>query len=199
MAKDSSRIPNQPLDDLFLIGDNHLGEVLLNTNPVACVITSVAFLEQCLAAALERFALKGSGTAQDLLTPGNLLGELMGRGKVAYVFGIISSEAWSNIQEIARIRNRFAHSHLKMDFNDIEVQKLIRKLNQHPFFGSLPDPVESQLDSALIREYFIAAVSATSHDVMLGGRDLEHRQPARSWVWRRQEIPDPGPLVAKND
>ena len=92
------------------------------------MLISTSFLDQCLASILGNFFIK-SDTAKKLLDPGSgTLGTFSARADLCYCLDLISKELYQNLRTVAEIRNRFAHSHFFLSFEDSEVAELCNNL-----------------------------------------------------------------------
>jgi DNA-binding MltR family transcriptional regulator len=112
--------------------------ILKDKDDLSCVLIATALLEQALGALLERFFISGTTTARDILDPtrNGFLSDLIKRSQLCYCLGLITKRVYSNLLVIAGIRNRFAHSHLPMDFSDMIVIGNTRKLILSDFVKS---------------------------------------------------------------
>lgn len=93
-----------------------------------CVLVSTSFLDECLRSILGRFLVKGK-TSEKILDPrGGILGSFSSRTDLCYALGLISKNLFSNLKQVGTIRNRFAHSHLSLSFDDPEITKMCGSL-----------------------------------------------------------------------
>ena len=104
---------------------HHILDAMKDGSPLACVLIGTAALEQAIGSLLTEFFVKGASTSESILDPneGGILSAFMNRAKVAYCLGLISKTSYNNLNTVLSIRNRFAHSHLAVDFTDAKVIK----------------------------------------------------------------------------
>lgn len=115
-----------------------LWDTINHEHPLPCVLISTAYIEQCLATLLHSVFIKGS-TSDDLFDhEKGVLKDISSRAKLAYSLGMIPKTLFQNLRKIGEIRNRFAHSHLTVDFSDPEIDKLCRELSRGmPFIAAV--------------------------------------------------------------
>jgi DNA-binding MltR family transcriptional regulator len=101
---------------------------------LARVLISTSFLDQVLATMLGQFFIDGE-TSSRLLSYTGLLGTFSARMDLAYCLALIPKDLYQNLRTVAEIRNRFAHHHLRLTFEDPEAAALCDKL----VFLSMPD------------------------------------------------------------
>lgn len=104
-----------------------LYEVLNNESDMACVVIGAAYIDSAIKTLLET-NLKKSRITNKLLDPRGAIGTYSASADLAYCLGLIGKTNYSDICEIANIRNHFAHSHLKLTFEDAEIQDFCSKL-----------------------------------------------------------------------
>jgi len=106
-----------------------LFEVLNGEDDLPCVVLAAAFLDSVLASLL--FAhLKDPAVARSLLAPDGPLGTYGARTDIAYSLGLIKKSHYHDLKIIGRIRNRFAHSHLALSFDEPPLQQLCGELKE---------------------------------------------------------------------
>lgn len=69
-----------------------------------------------------------SSITDKLLSPRGPIGSFAARADLAYCLTLINKSAYSDLVKIAKIRNRFAHKHLALDFGDAEVRSSCEEL-----------------------------------------------------------------------
>ena len=123
MAK-PPRIPTQQLSS----DTTKLFAVLNNESDLAVILISSSFIDACLLSLLEKKLLK-SNTTDRLLGNSGILGSLRSRADLCYVLGLLPKQHYNDIVEIAEIRNRVAHHHLNLSFEDVEINTRVSKLS----------------------------------------------------------------------
>jgi len=110
--------------------------VLLNTlgpHDTISIITCVSFLDEHLRFALQSVMRRKSETTKRLLNPsGGIAGGFSQKADLLYSLQIIEKKIYKDLKQICEVRNTVAHSHLRVGFDDVDVQKACGKL-------SLPD------------------------------------------------------------
>ena len=109
----------------LLEDSKHFVEALILEGPLACALIGGAAVENALMTLLSNFFVEGSENVFDI---GGCLESASKCAAVAYCLGFISKEGRENLKLIARIRNKFAHSHVPIDFDDTEVVESCSKL-----------------------------------------------------------------------
>ena len=106
---------------------------VLNDEPdLACVVIAAAFLDTTLSNLLET-KFRQSSVSERLLAPNGALGTFGARTDLAYALELISKAQHEDLRLLARIRNRFAHSHLLLTFTDVGVQDRCNHLHEWRF------------------------------------------------------------------
>lgn len=106
--------------DLFRIATQEKG--------LPAVLICTSYIERGLATVLDQYFINGS-TSASLLEPDGPVGSLAVRARLAYSLGLIDKTTMQNAQLIGKIRNRFAHSDIQIDFTDDDVDKLCKELS----------------------------------------------------------------------
>jgi DNA-binding MltR family transcriptional regulator len=96
-------------------------------SPLACVLIAAASLDKALISLLGKYFVNGD-TSKRILSENGFLGESSRCTDIAYCLGLISKGFLENLKSIAQIRNKFAHSHLFLDFDDKEIMDKCNKL-----------------------------------------------------------------------
>jgi DNA-binding MltR family transcriptional regulator len=115
----------------------HLYDVINDESDIACVLIGTSYLDQTLASLLERHFIKSQIVAKLLNPNGGALGTFNGRADLAYCLGLISKSLYANLCRVAEIRNKFAHRHLLLTFDDPEIVTLIEALT----FSTVTDSI----------------------------------------------------------
>lgn len=157
----------QPSFDQLLEDATWFYKSLNKRSDVTIVVTSVAYLDQCLASLLEKKFVESTAAA-DLLTIDGPLGSFAQRSKLSYCLGLVSGKVLNNLMVVAGIRNRFAHKHLELSFDDSEVINLcdslsfpkVRGITVNPATGKFRESKQWPPEFATTpRTKFIAVVS----------------------------------------
>jgi len=122
--------PKIPLVDVLCKDVRKLADTLNNESDVVVVLVGTSFLETTLGSLLQHHFAKSCVTER-LLSPRGALGTFQGKMDTAYCLGLISKRRFQDLGVIAEIRNKFAHSHLELSFQQPEVFDLCQKL-QYP-------------------------------------------------------------------
>ena len=138
---------------------------------LACALICGAALENALTTLLSRFFLEDKVSEEALTNPQ----------------GILSKGMHKNLKTIAKIRNRFAHSHLHIGFGDPEVAKLCNILTlpkiAHQVNVEPDDPrwAENILSTnPLSRFTFVVCLI---HNMIMGTASSIERQKASNHPW----------------
>ena len=123
-----------PLNDL------DLGALVLSAKsgpPIACALICGAYVENALGCLLENVF---SPDQQFLELKNRLLnGELAGvgmRANISRLLGLIDDFTYKNAMTIASIRNKFAHSHVTLDFSSQIIKDNCSNLANPPLYKS---------------------------------------------------------------
>lgn len=102
---------------------NALFELLNRQEELPGVLVAASFISEQLATLLATRMIEGSSNVGKMLGANGELGDISVRAKLAYCLGLISKREFEDIGLVAKVRNRFAHSHLQLTFEDHEVQE----------------------------------------------------------------------------
>jgi DNA-binding MltR family transcriptional regulator len=105
------------IDDL-LNDREKLFKILNNENELGLVLISVNFLEQWLVLLLEKKFIDDPKEVAGLFDINGLLIDFSKKVKFSYCLGIIDKVVMKDLKEIAKIRNKFAHSHQLLTFEN---------------------------------------------------------------------------------
>ncbi len=110
-------------------------------NPRVVAIMAASYLEDYLGRALRtKMPSLSRAMRSKLFESGGLLSTMQAKIDLSNALGLIPGPIKSDLINIARIRNRFAHNIHVCDFDDIEVAKFCSKLSDHaPVNVSLSD------------------------------------------------------------
>jgi DNA-binding MltR family transcriptional regulator len=104
---------------------------LYQNSDTICVILGASFIDRCLADAIVVYmpTKDKDFIKNELLDSGNgVLDTYASRNKIAYALKIIDKQYYEDISLIGKIRNRFAHHHIELSFNDTEVISFCNRL-----------------------------------------------------------------------
>lgn len=121
-------------------------------SPLHCALLLNAQLESALVALLSSAMIDGETTRQ-MFEEGGTLGELSSCAKLAYTLGLIHKNVYRNAITLGRIRNRFAHSRTKIDFDDEVISNLCNNLLVVKKSTSSSSPVIDELAEKDDREF----------------------------------------------
>ena len=132
---------------------NQLYEILNEESDLACVLISVAFLDEALSSFLHAKFREHSSISDKLLDSRNgAFGNFAARTDLAYCLSLIGKEQYNDLRKLGEIRNLFAHSHLRFSFGELRAQELCNQLRQWRFIEDEKDaPVNLSLEQLQIR------------------------------------------------
>jgi DNA-binding MltR family transcriptional regulator len=102
--------------------------VFNDESDLACVLIGTSYLSELLANIIEANFIKTSITGKLFDPQRGLIGQFSARADLAYCLGLISKNYYQDLGFISKIRNSFAHKHLKLDFSDQIVIENCEKL-----------------------------------------------------------------------
>jgi hypothetical protein len=124
--------------------EQKLFNVLNDESDFAVVLISASYLDTSLLSILHNY-LKNSKITDKILDSNNgILGTFSSRLDIAYCLDIIDKKTYQDLTIIMNIRNKFAHSHLKVDFKNEEIAKLCEQF--HFYNMRLTDNKGHELD-----------------------------------------------------
>jgi hypothetical protein len=98
---------------------------------IACALVGGAYIENATGALLERTMINdpaANGPNGVLNDPKGILSAAGPRADMCYCLGLIDKTTHNNAKQIASVRNRFAHSHVPIAFNDEEIKSMCEPL-----------------------------------------------------------------------
>jgi DNA-binding MltR family transcriptional regulator len=122
---------------------------------------------------LERFFVENKKVVNDLLDKNKPLGTYGARCDLVYLLGLINNDLHKDLKTIGKIRNEFAHSHLKMTFKDENIKKLCKKLS---YADSAGDDIFKNVVHSHPRNEFTISVSQLLNILLLSGLSIKHRE-----------------------
>lgn len=106
-------------------------DTMFKSSDTICVLLGANFIDRCLANALVIYLpIKDKEFIKNELLDFNngVLSTLSARNKIAFALNIIDKQFYEDILLIGKIRNKFAHNHLEITFDDNEVKMFCNKL-----------------------------------------------------------------------
>lgn len=105
-----------------------LFDVLNQSNDHSVILIAANFIDACLVSILESTFVAGK-TTDKLLHHSGIVGSLLARAQIAYVLGKIPKNFYTNIVEIAEIRNAVAHHRIELTFEDTSIREKCANLD----------------------------------------------------------------------
>ena len=100
-------------------------------------IVGGAYLDALLVTLLQSVFISEQDDAELLLSEHGPLGSNGSRCKLAYCLGLIRKHQRDDLACVAKIRNKFAHDHTSLSFDDAPICDLCRNLQQAQFLDTL--------------------------------------------------------------
>src|SRR5258708_24680414 len=97
--------------------------VLSDESDLAIILVAAGYIDAAVAGLLTK-VLCESDVAEKLLAPSAALAGFVARTDLAFALGLITRVVRDDLRTIAKIRNRAAHNHLKLDFDDASTRDL---------------------------------------------------------------------------
>lgn len=95
-----------------------INESLRQETERGCVVIAAAFLDEKLTELLNKITTGNSTIKKELFDATGPLGSFSGKIKIAYCFGLISDEAYHDLNVVRFIRNKFAHLSVSLTLRD---------------------------------------------------------------------------------
>lgn len=134
-------------DDIFR-DLNTLGALLHELDDRGLVLSLAAFAEEALGTLLKAFMLP-TDTSNQLVDGFNApLGTFSSRIKAAYSLGLITKEQFSDLEQLRKIRNYFAHNWQPISLSDQRVSGHIRSMNYSSLLHVYPKTADEKLRSS---------------------------------------------------
>lgn len=137
-----------------------LYDVLNEESDLACITIAGSFLEAALTGLLRSILKKGSISDRLLDHRGGALGTYAARSDLVYGLGQITKSTYQDLCKLGELRNRVAHSHLRLDFYDMELQRLCDELQQWMFISTDTEQAEEPPPTAEQRRITARKVQA---------------------------------------
>ena len=132
---------------------NRLNRILINLDERGLILALTSFAEQALGDLLRSFLITCKAADQLLEGFNAPLGTFSARMKIAYSLGLITKRQHSDLDQLRRIRNEFAHS-WETIFNDQKIISHIKALHfsgLHEEFPTSPmEKVKTSLGTLLL-------------------------------------------------
>ncbi|MDE3041065.1 MAG: hypothetical protein KGJ82_10890 [Nitrospirota bacterium] len=140
-------------------------DVLNNEPDFSIVVVSTSYVDACLSALLQSFMLESSVSDKLLDSRSGALGSFAARSDAAYVMGLIPKTIYQDLQQLAEIRNQFAHHHLSLSFSIPAVEAACLKLKHLGTMknGDIDEPAFPPDRMPPARERFKFTVMVISH------------------------------------
>jgi DNA-binding MltR family transcriptional regulator len=166
-----------------------LFSVLFGAQDLSCALLATAFVDHCLASVLQNYLVDGE-TTKEIMQPRGMLGEFVGRAKIAYCLGLIQKSILEEVRAIAEIRNEFAHELFKVSFTDDDIKKKCAKLK---YIEKVPKPEQPAkmvwLETPELkaeddpRSRFINSILILAVQLLGIAMELEHRKRKSERDW----------------
>lgn len=159
----------------------HVLDALNEQDDLAATLIGASWLDACVESLLRAFFIDCE-VADRLLQPQGPLGTSAARTDAAYCLGLISPVVHKDLRTIAVIRNRFAHKHLVLDFNDTSVRdRCANLLLLDHLWGEVEGSFQEVLKEPRAR--FVVSVVLIGNKILAQGLGAERE--------RRVELQDP--------
>jgi len=124
----ASKTPRTPTQEQLMKKFRKAMSAISHETEMVCVVMSATLIDHALGAILKKYFFTSSSTSDKLLKPSGTIGSLQAKVDVLYCLGLLSETGKDNIEFIARIRNKFAHSLDDASFEDPEICEWCAKL-----------------------------------------------------------------------
>jgi hypothetical protein len=98
-----------------------------------CALMSAAFLEVELENELKHLLVKNSKIIDKIFEFNGPLGNFSSKISMAFALGLINRNTLNELDLIRKIRNKFAHEHQPISFDNETLVPLIKKMNQNVY------------------------------------------------------------------
>lgn len=145
-------------------------DVLNEEIDLAVALIGTSFLSACLEKIIFlSFSNRGS-TATEILDPNKgCLGSFVNRARLLYCLGHIGKPRFQDLEIIGQIRNRFAHEHLQVTFEDPKVAAFCKRLKVPDWSSGMKSEEYLQYP----RRRFVLTVAVLSQVLLLKALELE--------------------------
>ena len=136
-------------EDCEVFGNlNALGPLLEKQDDRGLVLSLAAFAEDALGNLLKAFMLPVAASAQLVDGFGAPLGNFSSRIKAAYSLGLITKNQFSDLEQLRKIRNLFAHTWQPISLADQRVSGHIRSMSYASYLQVYPETPDEKLRSS---------------------------------------------------
>ncbi len=116
------------------------------SNDRAAIMVAVGIVDVYLEAALKNLMRDDVKLLNRYFNDGGALGSVRAKLDLAYLLKLIDEKLYDNATVIITIRNKLAHKIHIVDFNHLEISKLVIKLqNPYPSHGAVISPAFSEM------------------------------------------------------
>jgi DNA-binding MltR family transcriptional regulator len=149
-----SKKPASELSKIIKDESQAFWDAVNGEDDLSCVLVSVSYIEQCLESILRSVLV-------DHKLSSKLVGRMQLQQKLDTLFclGQIPEKIQNDIEQMAIVRNHFAHSHFQASFTDQKVTSAIGKLEVK---SGLPGPLSS-------RDRFVSSAVTCSQIIQVHG------------------------------
>lgn len=143
-----------------------LMDVLERESDLATVLISASYLDVAVASVLRKVFCDDQISEKLIESPSAALGGFSARTSLAYAIGLIRPEVRDDLLTIAKIRNKIAHSHLRLGFDESSIRDLVVNLRYLETVFNAPPSVKSSL-AENARAKFVLTVGFISSILLL--------------------------------
>jgi len=129
-----------------------------NERPRASALMAAAWVDDALRAVLQAYLSRDHATASALLRADAPLGSFGVRIKIAFLLGLISSEARADLDSIREIRNQFAHVRTRVSFKTDKIAVKCKRLHAAEVLRDFVKRPLHNREKFLWSAYFIATI-----------------------------------------
>ena len=156
-------------EDCEVFGNlNALGPLLEKQDDRGLVLSLAAFAEDALGNLLKAFMLPGATTGQLVDGFNAPLGNFSSRIKAAYSLGLVTKNQFTDLEQLRKIRNLFAHTWQPISLADQRVSGHIRSMNYASYLQVYPETADKKLRSSGYA--LLLALTGAANTLAEGGR-----------------------------
>lgn len=154
----------------------------------AAAVLAAAYLDDLLSQLLRASFVDNATVVGDLLGDLNALGSFRARADTAYAAGLISRQEHADLTRIRKIRNKFAHRHQDISFDDQSVRdhcaafEVVRER-----FDAEPNLQRAYPDTA--RDKFNLATALLAYYLIRRLHHATRPQGLQPALWPRYDLP----------
>jgi DNA-binding MltR family transcriptional regulator len=165
-------------------------DTLNKEGDLAVVLVAASYLDACVGTLLGRFFIE-SGVSNKLLDINGALGSFGARADASYALDLISTVLYQDLLTVVEMRNRFAHHHLALDFEDVTVRQLCGKLKWVESLrnGATKDPLGLEKFMVTTRDRFVLTVVMLSQSLLLDALSVKRQGSGKSHGTAQVESP----------